>query len=139
MEGHHMKDDKKTMVPDGAVITKIPEGVLDITEIDKPEKKKKVNVKKQEQTIKQLEKIIKRKSRGAMIKTASIKEVQKALGSRYVIERDRSYKCRRWIVTSKDKEWFIRFNDPLCIAVDYINKHGAAKFLKEFSLKSKYN
>ena len=121
-------------------VIQIPEGVLDINEIEKPkQKKKKVNVAKQIKIIKKLDKAIKKQESKTLFKTASINDVQKALGKKYLIERDTNYKCRRWIVTKDHKEWRIRFNDPLMFALSYIEQNGAAKFLKDFSMKSKYN
>lgn len=124
------------------VVVKIPDGILDVNETEASIKKKKpkVNVKQQKAIIKKLEKEIQKRNRPkVLIKTASIKHVQEALGNKYKVERDKSYKCRRWIVSTKTKEWYIRYNDPLIYAVAFIEEYGAAKFLKEYTMESKYN
>ena len=120
-------------------VTKIPDGILDINDINKPkEKKKKENVAVQAKAIKELEKIIaKKRTTKILVKTASIEDVKRALGKKYTIERDKNYKCRRWVVSNSKKEWYIRFNDPLFFAVNFIEENGAAKFLKKYEMKSR--
>lgn len=132
-------------VPQGYTVIKVPDGVMNMAEIDKPvqkPKKKKVSKEKAKRDAKivvKLEKAIQRKVKPKiLIKTASIRDVAAALGKKYLVERDRNYKCRRWVVTKGDKEWFIRFNAPLEEAVYYIEQYGAVKFLKEFSMPSRY-
>jgi hypothetical protein len=121
-------------------VQKIPEGILNINDINKPDSSKS-KIKKQKETIKVLEKILKKqKTKKELIKTASIKDVQDLLGKRYTIEPDKNYKCRRWIVIENktQKIWRIRFNDPLIYAVSFIQQNGIAKFLKIYTQKSKY-
>jgi len=123
-------------------VTVIPEGILDINDIGKNVEKEralKLKMATQVKAIKELEKAIKRKKDGPklLVKTASIQDVQKALGKKYSVERDRNYKCRRWIISNGKKEWFIRFNDPLLLAIDFINENGALKFLKTYEFKGR--
>jgi len=125
---------------DGWVVQKIPEGALTIDGSSFLNKNSDAKKKYEENKIKQLEKILKRQKAEPLVKTASIKDVEKVLGRNYKIERDKNYKCRRWVVTNikNKKEWYIRFNDPLIYAIAEINKEGTQKFLKKYTLKSRY-
>jgi len=125
-------------------ITKIPDGALDIHDTEEKikskaqEKQKKKEEAIKANAVKELEKIIKTKRKTkTLVKTASIKDVQIALGKKYIIERDKNYKCRRWVISDGKKDWYIRFNDPLFFAVDFIQEHGARKFLKKYEMKSR--
>ena len=108
----------------GYKITIIPEGILSLDEL----KPKKTKLKKK---IKPRPKI--------NLKTASIKDVAIALGKNYSIEKDGMKGVRHWIITSKKskKEFRIRYVKPLMFAIDFIERNGAQKFIKDFEFKER--
>ena len=114
----------------GWIIKKIPEGVCSLLDIDENGNAKPKTEEKRQAELKRRPAPKRKPAGGAKI---AMSDVEKALGKGYVMEPDRSYKCRRWVVTKNTREWRIRFNGKLDDAIKEIKKDGAAVFLKKYS------
>ena len=69
---------------------------------------------------------------------ATIDDVRAHLAScGWTIERDKAYKCRRWIVARGKKEWRVRYNGKLGDAVREIKKNGAQAWLKKYTMRGR--
>lgn len=133
LEGLERDENGNYIFDDTWKVIRIPEGALSMEDVDKNGNL----IKRPEPTVKRpAPKKAARKARGNGA-AVTMSDVEAALGRGYSMEPDRSYKCRRWIVTKGQKEWRIRFNGRLADAIKEIKKSGAAAWLKKHTMEGR--